>query len=306
MDRKAIIISASIIIGLILVSLFIKNEYFTFSLIYAMILILLSISWDFSSGTTGYVNFGIPFFMGVGAFSAGYFYFTFKLPVPVLLTVAFLFGIISGFIFSIPTLRLRGPFFTLLSLLLPLLGADFILAFWTVLGLPTIGYYGLPHLAYTPNLELTQNIELLIVGVFVLIFSVILHLISKSHFGLVLRAVGDDEDAVISNGVNSFPYKLLTFSLAMGISALGGGIYALFTTYAGIDTFGLTFLLYPMLIAIFGGRGSIMGSIPGGIIIVLAAQYLSLYIGSLTLITFAAFAVILVLFFPKGLMKVTA
>lgn len=291
-------ISLLIIVILLAISLLINVPYFTFSLIFALILILLSISWDFSSGTTGYLNFGVPFFAGVGAFSTGYFYYAYKLPVPFLLVIALLFGILSGFIFSIPTLRLRGPFFTLLSLLLPLLGTDFILAFWTKLGLPTIGYYNLPRLASS------ESMDLIVVAVFVIVVTTILFMISQSHFGLVLRGIGDDEDAVISNGVNSFPYKVITFSVAMGIVSLGGGIYALFTSYAGIDTFGFTFLLYPMLIAIFGGRGSIAGSLLAGVIIVLLSQYLTLYIGPLTLIAFSAFAILLVLFLPKGLMRV--
>ncbi|MCL5681503.1 MAG: branched-chain amino acid ABC transporter permease [Candidatus Thermoplasmatota archaeon] len=290
-------ISISVLIILLVISYVVNMPYFTFSLIFALILVILALSWDFSSGVTGYVNFGLPFFVGVGAFSSGYLYYTYKLPVPFLLFISFLLGITSGFLFSIPTLRVRGPFFTLLSLLLPLLGTDFILAFWTVLGLPTIGYYNLPTLSGS------LDYVLLIVTAITAVISFVLYWITQTHFGLVLRGIGDDEDAIISNGLNTFPYKLVTFSLAMGIVSLGGAIYALFTSYAGVDTFGFTFLMYPMLIAILGGRGSIAGSLPAGIIIVLLSQYLSLYIGSLTLIIFSILAILLLLFFPKGLMR---
>jgi branched-chain amino acid transport system permease protein len=301
-EKKSWVLWTSIIVVLIVMAFSIVSgiQYLIFSMIFALILILMALSWDFSSGTTGYVNFGLPFFVGVGAFSVGYFYHQYKLPVSFLLVIAFLFGAVSGLLFSIPTMRVRGPFFTLLSLLLPLIGTDFILAFWTVLGLPTIGYYNLPRIAGS------QTMVLLIVTIITIAVALLLYTISRSHFGLVLRGIGDDEDAMVSNGLNSFSYKVITFSLAMGIVSFGGGIYALFTSYAGVDTFGFTFLLYPMLIAIFGGRGSISGSLSGGLIVVLLSQYLSLYVGSMTLIIFSVLAIVLVLFFRSGIVGVIA
>ncbi|MGC8618430.1 MAG: branched-chain amino acid ABC transporter permease [Thermoplasmata archaeon] len=300
--RKSLISSKGYIISvaLVIIALFsawmVKSAFLTLSLIISDIFILLAFSWDFSSGTTNYTNFGVSFFFGVGAFSTGYFYFTFHMPIPLLLILAMVFGIIAGLVFTIPTIRVRGVFFTLLSLLLPLIGTSFILAFWTVLGMPTIGYFDIPSISSSAQISLLY-ISILTIAVLTIAY----YLVSSTHFGLILKGIGNDEDALTFQGINTFPYKVAIFSTSMGVAALAGAIYATTTTFAGVDTFGLEFLLYPMVIAILGGKGGIIGAVPAGYLIILISQYLQPYVGDLTLMLFAALAIALFLFFPKGI-----
>lgn len=293
---RGYLISIVLVLLTFLVSAVVRSPFLTLSFILSDIFILLALSWDFSSGTTNYINFGVSFFFGVGVFATGYFYFTFHMPVPLLLILALIFGIVSGLIFTIPTIRVRGVFFTLLSLLLPLIGTSFILAFWTVLGMPTIGYFDIPPISRSPEISLLY-ISLLTISVLTIVY----YFVSSTHFGLVLRGIGDDERALASQGVNTLPYKIAIFSASMGIAAFAGAIYAMTTSFAGVDSFGLEFLLYPMVIAILGGKGKIIGAVPAGFLIILMSQYLQSYVGDLTLMIFAALAIALFLFFPKGI-----
>jgi|YelNatPaOPRAMG01_1025707.scaffolds.fasta_scaffold04461_10 branched-chain amino acid transport system permease protein len=292
---RGYMISIFLVLLTAVVSIVIRSPFLTLSLTISDIFILLALAWDFSSGTTNYINFGISFFFGVGVFATGYFYYSFHLPVPLLFIMSTVFGILAGLVFTIPTVRVRGVFFTLLSLLLPLIGTSFILAFWTVLGMPTIGYFDIVQISKSPE------VSLIYVSVLILVVLTLIYVVNSTHFGLVLKGIGDDESALVTQGVNSFPYKVVIFSVSMGIAGLAGAIYAMTTTFAGVDAFGLEFLLYPMVIAILGGKGKILGAIPAGYLIILMSQYLQQYVGDLTLMLFAALAIFLFLFLPKGI-----
>ena len=273
------------------------TSFFALSLVYASIFITLALAWDFSSGLTGYLNFGLPFFFGLGAFTAGYLSWHGNRQVPELLLVSFGMGLLAGLLFSLPTLRLRGPYFTLLSLLLPLIGADFIIAFWTQLHLPTEGFEFLPFLASTPEAELV--LLSVVNGVLLTAFL----LLRDSHFGLVLRGIRDDEDALGSEGIWTFPYKVAAFTLASGVVAFSGATYALVYTYGGVDTFDFIFILFPVLIVILGGIGELAGAVLAGYLVILLYQYLSPILSTLTFIILSVIAILLVLFLPGGLLK---
>lgn len=292
---RGYIISIIIVLVTVVVSTVIRSPFLTLSLTISDIFILLALAWDFSSGTTNYINFGISFFFGIGVFATGYFYYSFHLPVSLLLLISTLFGVLAGLLFTIPTVRVRGVFFTLLSLLLPLMGTSFILAFWTVLGMPTIGYFNIVQISKSPE------VALIYISIIVLLLLTLVYLVNSTHFGLVLKGIGDDENALVAQGVDSFPYKVVIFSVSMGMAGLAGAIYAMTTTFAGVDSFGLEFLLYPMVIAILGGKGKLLGTIPAGYLIILMSQYLQQYVGDLTLMLFAALAIFLFLFLPKGI-----
>lgn len=276
------------------------TSFFALSLVFSSIYITLALAWDFSSGLTGYLNFGLPFFFGGGAFAVGYlFTYDSHASVAELMLFAFCIGLFGGLLFSLPTLRLRGPYFSLLSFLLPLIGADFVLAFWssTWLNLRTEGYFGLPFLEATPGAEL---IVLSVAnGVILTVFFVL----RSSHFGLILRGIRDDEEALGSQGIRTFPYKVVAFTLSSGVVAFAGAAYAMVNTFAGVDAFGFDFILFPILIVIIGGTGELFGAVFAGYVVILLYQYLFPVFSELTLIVFASAAILLVLFVPHGLVR---
>jgi len=266
---------------------------------FASIFIMLALAWDFSSGMTGYLNFGLPFFFGVGAFVAGYMSWQDEVTryVPFLLAGAFAAGLACGVLFAIPTLRLRGPYFTLLSFLLPLLALDFVQAFWWELNMPSLGYWAIPFLGSTPEAEL------ILLSVANGVFLAALCFLRSSHFGLVLRGIRDDEDALLSQGISTFPYKVVAFTISSGVMAFAGASYAMVNSFGGVDTFGFFFILFPVLIAILGGTGELYGAVFAGYFVYLLYANLFPTFAELTLILFVSLAILLVLFLPHGLVQ---
>jgi len=273
-------------------------SYLTLSLTFASIYIALALAWDFSSGMSGYVNFGLPFFYGIGAFVAGYYAWNGTRSVPFLLLAAVAAGALGGLLFSFPTLRLRGPYFSLLSLLLPFIGLDIVVTYWTQLGIPSpSGYYDLPFLGATYGTDL-----IILSGLNATLLTV-LYLLRNSHFGLILRGIRDDEDALSSQGIRTFPYKVVAFTFASGIAGFSGAAYSMVVTSATVDTFEFTFLLFPILIVILGGTGEIVGAVFGGYIVILTYQYMFEAFSGITLIVFTLAAILLVIFIPRGIVS---
>jgi branched-chain amino acid transport system permease protein len=129
----------------------------------------------------------------------------------------------------------------------------------------------------------------------------VLFLLRDSRFGLILRGIRDDEDALSSQGIRTFPYKVVAFTIASGVAGFSGAAYAMVVTSATVDTFEFTFLLFPILIVILGSTGEIVGSVFAGYIVILVYQYMLQAFSGITLIVFTLAAILLVLFFPRGM-----
>lgn len=272
--------------------------YFSESLVVASIFITLALAWDFSSGLTGYLSLGLPLFFALGAYTTGYLVWHGDRSIPALLLVSLGMGTIGGFLFTFSTLRLRGAYFALFSLLLPLIGADFVTGFWVQLKMPEFAaYFDLPFLGSS------WGAELIFLSAVNAVLLTVFFLLKYTHFGLILRGIRDDEDAVSSQGIRTFPYKLAAFTIASAVAGFIGSAYALYATEADVDTLGFEFLILPILIVILGGLGEIAGAVLAGFVVILIYQYLFQTISTGALVIFIALAILLVMFLPGGMLR---
>ena len=89
------------------------NEYLFFAGFVILQFIILATAWNILGGYAGYVNFGVPGFVGVGAYSALAVHLLFNAPILVqILAGAALAGLL-GLGVGLLTLRLRGIFFSI-------------------------------------------------------------------------------------------------------------------------------------------------------------------------------------------------
>ena len=61
--------------------------------------------------------------------------------------------------------------------------------------------------------------------------------INQSWMGFAFRAVGEDEDAAATLGINAGAYKLAAFGIGTALAGLAGGLYAFFTQFITADAF---------------------------------------------------------------------
>ncbi len=134
-----------------------------------------------------------------------------------------------------------------------------------------------------PGMAKDQAMTVLSVAAAVICLVLVI-LFFKTHLGMCIRAVGDNEDMVRASSINTDACNILAFCLSNGLIALSGGLIAQYQGYAdissstGILVVGLASVIIGE--AIFGRRSvavgfvsAIAGSIIYRYIIALATRY---------------------------------
>jgi urea transport system permease protein len=125
--------------------------------------------------------------------------------------------------------------------------------------------------------------------------------IINSRLGKLLIAIRDKEDRVMFSGYNVPLFKAFIFSVAAGLSAVGG---AMFTLQVGLIS--PSFVSFPasiemVIFATVGGRYSVPGAVYGTLLVSFAKSYLSEGFPELWTYFIGTLFIAVVMFFPTGL-----
>lgn len=238
---------------------------------------VLSQAWNILGGYGGYLNLGFGAFFGVGAYAVGILEYNFQTPLVVGLVaaavVAALFAIVIGF----PTLRVRGVYFAIITLILAFLVQR--LAF----NLPfTRGAVGI----YLDPLSSDSGTSIRIFYFVFLGMAVLTTLgvrwLERSRFGFALVAIREDEDAANNLGVRTTSLKVASLVVGAVIAGICGGLFAKRITFIDPDAaFPLANSVDPVLMAFFGGAGTWLGPVLGAPLVVLLGEFLRVTFGGL-------------------------
>ncbi len=83
----------------------------------------------------------------------------------------------------------------------------------------------------------------------------------RSRAGAVLRAVGEDEVAAQSAGINVTAVKVAAMTVGGFIAGLGGGIFAHYTAHIEHAQFGVALATFAIAYPILGGLSSVFGTL---------------------------------------------
>jgi len=86
------------------------------TMIFACYLSIFAISWDILSGRTGYISFGHPFLIGIGAYTTAILSKRFDVPLELSIPIAVVMTMVAGLIVLLPALRIKGSYFALVTL----------------------------------------------------------------------------------------------------------------------------------------------------------------------------------------------
>ena len=252
--------------------------------------IALTESWVLLSGLTGYVSLGYAVFYGLGGYVAVLTWQALPLPVAVALSgaVAALFALVVGY----PVLRVRGPYFVILSFGLAELVKYIVINIEAALGKFGRLMLGAPSLPvlYWSMLGLAAAASLL--GL----------LVGRSRFGAGLRAIREDEPAAETAGVPAARYKLIAFALSALVPGMVGAVAALRTGYfEPQQTFSPTISFTVVVMAMIGGSDTVRGAAMGAAFLVLLSELLWANLPELYMILLGLLLIGFVLFAPSGL-----
>jgi branched-chain amino acid transport system permease protein len=271
-------------------------------------------SYDILIGYTGIVSFGHAMFFGLGAYTVAlslsrrgapdwpHLLLGFGLAIVGTAALAFLIGAFS--------LRVKAIFFAMITLAF----AEFALILAVQLSGLTGGEDGVTP-TLPPVLGRTTTyytVVVLCAGLFWLMTRFV-----ASPLGRTLQAIRDNALRAEALGYRTFVYQSIATAFASVVAAILGGAWVMWVRYVNPEsTLGIHIMLDILLMVIIGGIGTLDGALIGAAVLLLAQTLLPnlraagavLFPGSdlvlrLTdrwLLWFGALFIVVVFFFPKG------
>jgi len=281
------------VIFLLLFPLFTQDPYWLRVLTLTAIFALYAASWDLLSGYTGQVSLGHAFFFGLAGYASAILGRELGLPPWATIPLGVLLAALVGVLVGLPSLRVKGPYLSLITLAFPMITLGFIFLFPRLTG----GEFGLSGL---PRLGQSRLEEYYIVIFIFLVSFLILWKLGGSRIGLVFHAIREDETAVRMAGINTVRYKLLAFGVSAFFAGLAGGLYAHFLRIAGPDSLSLFNSIQPIVWSVFGGLATIYGPVAGTFLLFPLLDFLRV-VEEVRMAAFAFLILLLMRFLPQGL-----
>ncbi len=131
--------------------------------------------------------------------------------------------------------------------------------------------------------QVTEFIEIPINGVFVLVLAFVVTsgvylFMFKSRYGLQMRATVQNRGMAGAVGINTKKVDRMTYALGCGIAGIAG---AAFTTIASTGpTSGSLYIVDSFMVVVFGGAGSLIGTIASAFGIAQAQSILQFFMSS--------------------------
>jgi branched-chain amino acid transport system permease protein len=258
----------------------------------ALLLAVLAQGWNIIGGYTGYASFGNSAFYGLGSYGVGIAMVQWELPFGVGLAFGVVLSVVFAILLGLPVLRLRGHYFAIATLALAQVMAAIVSN--VKLAGQNIGLV-LPPLN---NDMLFYELALaLLVAVTLTIWW-----LSRSKFGFGLIAIRENEEGAAVMGVNTTLYKVMAFALSGVFSALAGGIHAYWVTFIDPESaFDISLNVKMIIMAVFGGPGTVLGPIVGAFSLSAISEVLSSEVTSIAGLFFGIVVVAAVVLMPRGL-----
>ncbi len=267
---------------------FLTGTYWQTVYLIALVVMLLAVSWSLLA-SVGLVSLGQALFFGAGAYLAGILAHAGWAPLPALV-VGTLAGSVLCTLLLAPVLRLRGVYFSLVTFALPLLFARIIEA-TKILG-GTEGMSGLPALG---GLAVRQY--LLVAAVLAAVFG--FQRLLDSDYGVVLRAIRENDLAVRAAGIPVHRSKAQAVFLAALPACLAGGVVTFHYQVVGMSAFSLEYSVLPLAAALVGGSTALAGPALGAAVLVPLSELLRAF-GTLRVVAYALLLVLFTVAVPEG------
>jgi branched-chain amino acid transport system permease protein len=283
--------------------LFAPKVYFL-SLFYMIFLyVVLAQSWNLIGGFAGYLSFGHAAFFGIGAYMTAFLKSHLSLSPVLTILSAVPAGLVSAAVAAIigyPCLRLRGPYFAVVTLCF---------AFVVQMLVENLPFFGgvegmwLEAMKSPVALQRAVFYELMLLLMVVVVLLV--RRIEGSKLGAGLISIKEDEEVAQSLGIHTPRVKLLAFVLSAFFPGVAGGIHAFYLTYISpVIVFDVMISILIVLMTLFGGGGSWIGALIGAVSLSLLNEFLTTFVGAeIARIIYGMLFIGVIIYMPNGVLE---
>ena len=277
------------IIGIAIVS-YLLPLYWKKVMIQTCIFAMLAVSWDFLS-SCGLLSLGQALFFGMGSFTAAALNHYFHMPIYLTIPLATIMGGFLSTLILLPVIRLRGIYFAMVTLILPLMLMRIIEA-THIFG----GTEGITGLSPFPNIWL--EVTLILAAMWAALF--FLRRFFGSDHGLVFISIRDNDRAVMASGINIYAYKAEALFIGSSICAFCGAFQTHSYMFTGMPMFAMDYSILPLAASAIGGIGTLAVPLLGALLLVPLSEMLRAF-GSLRIVFYGLILVVCVVGLPEGI-----
>jgi branched-chain amino acid transport system permease protein len=280
---------------------------------HTMILILMyalmAQSWNVVAGFSGQISLGHAIFFGIGAYSSTVLFAKYGITPWAGLLVGMLISTLAAIAIGVPTLRLRGHYFAIATLLI---GSSVQIVFqrWDWVGAASGLYVPINrtspwfylqfHTSKVPYYYLA--LAAAAAGYF------LVWKLRRSRFGFRLQALRDEPDAAASLGIAIARHKVMAFMISGAMMSVAGTFYGQYVLVLDPERlFSAEISIIVLLMTVLGGSGTLWGPALGAAILVPLSEYSRIWFGgtgrTIDLIIYGILIMLVCMWRPSGILS---
>lgn len=300
--KKNLFSIAVVIVIAIVCCFMLRQRYLAMILDYICIYAIAVTGLDLLFGYTGQVSFGQAGFYALGAYGSAIFSMRFGVPTWISIFIGALIAMVFGFIIAFPASRLVKHFLSLMTIAFGQMVYTFVVATSSLTGGPS-GINNIPRLTFfglsLGDRKVYYRNFFFVAVLLLIVVMIVKHNIIKSRIGRAFIAVRENPHAAAGMGINVAKYKIMAFAISAFLAGLAGALLAHLVTMISPDSFTKDMSTKFMTMLLFGGIGTMSGSVIGAAAITIISELLQSFAAAQMLIY--AFIILVVLFFlPNG------
>lgn len=250
------------------------------------------------AGYCGQISFGHSAFLAIGAYSSAMLTTRLHLPPLVALIIGAVLAGFIAYVIGIQILKLKGHYLAMGTLALGEIVYNLLNGLKVFGGVG--GIFGIPRFSLFGYKFNSVHKNYYLVLVFVLLCVWITGRLVNSRTGRALRAVGGNESAAKSVGIDVGKLKAKVLLVSGVYAGLAGSLFAHFVTYVDPSSFSTSLSIVLVAIILVGGAKNISGAILGAFIMTMLPESVRVYEDYNQLI-YGALLIVVLLTMPNGI-----
>lgn len=267
-----------------------------------LIFVIFVLGFDLLLGFTGYLSFGHAAFFGTSAYTTGLTLLHYSPEIIPAMLMSVLVTFVLALLIGLLLTRRTGIYFAILTLAFASMlyrAALSIFSDWTggdngLTGIPTPELFGVPM----------QNTRVfLLVAFFAILGFWIALRISRSPFGLMLRAIKSNQQRLAYTGVDVSLYKLWGFIVSGLYGGVAGSLMIIYEPYVATHFLHWTMSGEVVIMSVIGGVGTLIGPMIGAGFMMYFENVASAWLGEQWLLVLGLLFVLIVMYLPGGFVE---
>lgn len=256
--------------------------------------------------STGQVSFAHAAFWAIGAYTSTLLAMRLGLSFWLTLPLSGLAGAILSILIGYPCLRLKGPYFFLVTMafsevlrLILTHSVDFFGGDSGISGIPSPSRIAIAGLVIEFSYRSVSYYYLMLFGLLSSLY--LFYRMERSRFGMTCLGIREDDSLSESLGVNVMRYKLTAFVVACLLASMAGSFFAHYVTFISPGFFSFNESVILLIMVVIGGLESTTGVIIGVILITLLSEF-TRELAKYEVIVYGTALVLIFRFAPGGIL----